>query len=120
MKRTKTTNPELIQVIRYLRKQSKETHANIWRDVSERLAKPRRNRTAVNLSSLARHSGPKETVVVPGKVLGSGTISHRVNVAALSFSEKAKQKILAARGKPMSLLQLAKKNPKGTNIKLIG
>lgn len=120
MKRTRTTNPELVQIIRYLKKQSGETHAHIWRDVAERLAKPRRNRTAVNLSRLDRHSGPKETVVVPGKVLGAGRISHRVNVAAFSFSDKAKAKIVAARGRPMSLPQLVKKNPKGTNVKLIG
>jgi len=58
--------------------------------------------------------------VVPGKVIGTGKIDHPITVAAFSFSEKAKEKIKVARGKAISLLQLIKKNPKGSNVKIIG
>jgi len=120
MKKVKTTNPELIKLIRFLKKKGNENKADIWRDIAEDLAKPRRKRLTVNLSRLNRHTQKNDVVVVPGKVLGAGAIDHPVTVAALAFSEKAKEKILAARGKCLSFSGLIKKNPKGSNIKIIG
>jgi len=118
--KTKTVNPELIRLIRFLRKKSRENKVKIWKDVAVRLAKARRKRIAVNVSRLNRYTEKKETIVVPGKVVGAGKLDHSVTVAAFAFSENAKEKIRAARGKPISLLQLVKKNPKGSNVKMIG
>jgi len=118
--KVKTTNPELIELIRFLKKQSRENKANIWWDIAERLAKPRRRFTAVNLSRLNRNTEKNEMVAVPGKVLGAGEINHPISVAAFTFSENAKEKIKAARGKCLSFSDLVKKNPKGSNIKIIG
>lgn len=120
MKKVKTTNPELIELIRFLKKQSRENKANIWRDIAERLAKPKRKRIAVNISHINRCTQKNEMVVVPGKVLGAGEMRHPVTVAAFAFSEKAKEKIKATRGKCLSFLDLIKKNPKGSNVKIIG
>jgi len=58
--------------------------------------------------------------VVPGKVLGAGRIDHPVHVAAFSFSDQARFKILRAKGKCLSILELMEKNPKGTNVKILG
>jgi large subunit ribosomal protein L18e len=120
MKKARTTNPELINLTRFLKKQSKESEAEIWRDVAERLLKPRRKRLSVNLSRLDRHTQTKEMVVVPGKVLGAGEISHPITIAAFAFSEIADKKIKAAKGKIVSFSELIKKNPKGTNVRIIG
>jgi large subunit ribosomal protein L18e len=120
VKKSKTTNPELIELIRFLRKQGKENQAKIWQDIAEDLAGPRRKRISVNLSHLNRHTEKNETVVVPGKVLGAGEIDHPITVAAFAFSEKGKAKIETARGKILSFADLVKKNPKGSNITIIG
>jgi large subunit ribosomal protein L18e len=120
VKKTKATNPELIRTIHFLEKQSKENKAKIWLDIAERLAKPRRNRIAVNLGRLNRHTEKNESVIVPGKVLGAGEINHSITVAAVAFSEKAKDKIQSVNGKCLSLFEIVKKNPKGSNIKIIG
>lgn len=120
MTKTKSTNPQLIQLIDFLRQKSKENDAKIWKDIAKRLAKPRRRRASVNVSRLNRHTNKKETVVIPGKVLGAGSIDHPINVAAFSFSRKAEEKIRAAKGKTISIHQLAKKNPKGSKVKIIG
>jgi len=120
VKKVRTTNPELIKLIRFLKKQSRENKVKIWRDIAERLAKPRRNRITVNVSRLNRCTEKKEIVVVPGKVLGAGKINHPITVAAFTFSEKAKEKIKGARGKCLSFFELVKKNPKGSNVKIIG
>ncbi|MEM2104849.1 MAG: 50S ribosomal protein L18e [Candidatus Bathyarchaeia archaeon] len=120
MKKVRTTNPELIKLIRLLKKQSKESNAAIWKKIAETLAKPRRKRVAVNLSRINRYTKKSDVVVVPGKVLGNGVINHPITVAAFDFSEKAKEKILTAKGKCLSIIDLVKKNPKGSNVKIIG
>lgn len=116
----KTTNPELIDLIRSLRKKAREGEARIWRSVADRLARSRQRRIAVNVSRLNRYTEEGETVVVPGKVLGAGKMDHPIHVAAFAFSERARLKILKAKGKCLSILELAKRNPKGTNVKIIG
>ena len=120
MRKVKTTNPALKELIIFLKRQSRENEVNIWRDVAERLAKPRRNRVAVNISRLNRYTQKNETVAVPGKVLGAGEMEHPITVAAFAFSEEAKEKITAARGKCLSFFDLIKKKPKGSNVRIIG
>ncbi|UCF45161.1 MAG: 50S ribosomal protein L18e [Candidatus Bathyarchaeota archaeon] len=119
MKETKSTNPELIQLIRFLKKQSREKNADIWRDVAKHLAKARKQRTAVNLSRINRHTQKSDMVVVPGKVLGAGTLNHSITVAAFSASGKAKEKLATAKAKYISIPELVKINPKGAKVKII-
>jgi len=119
VKETKSTNPEIVQLIRFLKKQGREKEADIWRDVAEHLAKPRRQRVAVNLSRINRYTQKRDMIVVPGKVLATGTLNHSVTVAAFSASEKAKEKLKAAKAKYLSIPELVKKNPKGSNVKII-
>ncbi|MGC8895423.1 MAG: 50S ribosomal protein L18e [Candidatus Bathyarchaeia archaeon] len=120
MRKVKATNPQLIELINFLKKESRENKVNVWKDIAERLAKPNKRRIAVNLSRLNRHTKRNDVVAVPGKVLGAGEINHPITVAAFAFSAKAKEKIKAAKGKCLSYFDLIKKNPKGSNVKIIG
>jgi large subunit ribosomal protein L18e len=120
MKQVRTTNPELISLIRLLKKQSRESEAKIWRDIADFLSRSRRRRIGVNVSRLNRYTKKGETVAVPGKVLGAGKIDHPIKVAAFTFSQPAQTKILKAKGKCLSLFDLMKRNPKGTDVKIIG
>jgi len=119
MKKIRATNPELITLIRTLRKSSRENKVKIWRDIADRLARSKQRRAAVNVSRLNRHTKDGETVVVPGKVLGAGEIDHPIKVAAFAFSKQAESKILGAKGKCLSIQELIERNPKGTNVKII-
>jgi large subunit ribosomal protein L18e len=119
VKETKSTNPELIQLIRFLKKQSREKEASIWRAVAKHLAKVKRQRVAVNLSRINRHTQEKDMIVVPGKVLGAGTIDHAITVAAFNASEKARNKLEAVKAKYLSIPELVEMNPKGTKVKII-
>ncbi len=119
MKKISTTNPELIKLIRTLRKKSRENKARIWRDIADRLAHSRQRRTTVNVSRLNRHTEKGETVAVSGKVLGSGKIDHPLKVAAFAFSKQAESKILKAKGECLSIQEMVEKNPKGTNVTII-
>ncbi len=120
MKKAKTVNPELIGLAHFLKSQGRENKAEIWSDLAERLIKPKRKRIAVNLSRLNRYTKRNDMVVVPGKVLASGEITHPIKVTAFTFSAKAREKIADARGKCLSFPDLVKKNPKGSNVKIIG
>jgi len=119
MKESRTTNPELIQLITLLKKEGREKQAGIWLDIAEYLSKTRNQRISVNLSRINRNTKRADTVVVPGKILGSGSINHAVTVASFGVSEKAKAKLTAAKAKYVSIPELLAKNPKGTNIKII-
>jgi large subunit ribosomal protein L18e len=119
VKRTGPTNIVVRRLIRSLVKAANTHGAPIWRAVAEELERPRRRRAAINLSRINRYTRPGETVVVPGKVLGSGTLDHPVVIAALSFSEKALEKITIAGGKAISILELVEANPRGSNVRIM-
>jgi large subunit ribosomal protein L18e len=119
MRETKTTNPELIQLIRLLKKESRERQAGIWLDIAEYLSKTRSHRISVNLSTLNRNTKRSDVIVVPGKLLGSGSINHAVTVASFGASQKAKDKLVAAKSKYLSIPELLEKDPKGANVRII-
>lgn len=119
MRETKTTNPQLIELISILRKQSKEQDAPIWYDVADYLAKTRSQRVAVNLSTINRNSVKSDVVIVPGKVLASGALDHPVTIASFEVSNSAKAKLEAAQSKFITIKELLQQNPKGSNVKII-
>jgi large subunit ribosomal protein L18e len=61
-----------------LRNAFKRNKAPIWRALQEELAGPRANRREINVRRLAEITKADELVVVPGKVLGTGSLGHRV------------------------------------------
>ena len=109
----------MIELEKSLHKTSKETQAPIWVALSKALRKTRKNMAEVNVGRIARYTKEGETVAVPGKILGNGMIEHKITVAAVNFSKEAKDKILNAGGKCLTINDLLKTNPKGTKIKLM-
>ncbi len=120
MKKGRADNPQLTNLIRFLRKAARENDAKIWDAVADALSKPRRRRASVNLSRINRHTEKNHLVAVAGKVLGSGTIDHPLTVAAFVFSATAKEKIKKAKGKCLTFPDLIKRHPKGSNVKIVG
>lgn len=116
VKPTGPTNPMLIKVIRELKRTSVKQKVNIWKRVAQDLEKPTRQRREVNLITLNKYTKPKETVIIPGKVLSDGELDHEVTVAAWKFSEGAKKKLKNA----ITIPELLKKNPKGKDVRIIG
>ncbi len=98
-------NKRLLQLANKLRKAKKP----FWGKVRELLLKPRRKRIAVNISKIDKYSREGETIIVPGKVLGTGTITKPIRIAAFSFSESAKRMIKEAGGKIESIETLLEK-----------
>ena len=119
MRKHGSLNPELLSTIRLLREKAKENDAAIWSDVADRLSSSKRRLAAVNISRLNRYTKEKETVIVPGKVLGAGKIDHPLFVGAFSFSHAAIAKISKAKGKCLSIPDLLKRNPKGSGVRIM-
>ena len=104
------TNPRLTDLIAELKSTSRSKDADVWRDVADRLEKPRANHAEVNLGRIERYAREDETVIVPGKVLGSGALRKNVTVAAVDFSSSAATKNDQV-GETVKLEQLLEDNP---------
>ena len=114
------SNVHLSGLISELRTIGREKEAGIWRTTAKLLEKSSKNWPSINVSRLEYNVKGNEKIVVPGKLLGSGSISKKVTVGAYSFSDAARVKIEAVGGKCVGLAEMAKKNPKGSGLRLMG
>ena len=119
-KRTGPTNLHLRSLIANLRKKAIQDSSPLWKRLASDLERPTRNRRIVNLSRINRFTKDNDTIVVPGKVLGSGIINHKVTVAAFAFSDGALEKLKKQNCSIMSISELMQKNPKTSEIRIIG
>ena len=113
-KNANPTNPVLLETIENL----EEQEAPIWSEVAQNLGKVNRKRAEVNLSDIERIAEDGDTVVVPGKVLGSGRLTKEVDVAAFKASKGAKKQIKES-GEFMFIQDLVDENPEGSEVKVI-
>lgn len=106
------TNPVLVETILMAKKHS------AWMPLSSILSGPRVGFSNINIQDINSLEGLKdnEIVVVPGKVLSQGNLDKKIKVAALSFSEKAKEKL---KGSCSLLIDEIKKNPGAKGIKIV-
>ena len=109
----------LQKLIIELKRAATKNDSAIWKRIASDLAKPTRNQRVVNIYKINQHTQENETIIVPGKVLGTGDLTHKVNVAAYKFSDEAHKKI-NANGSAMTIEELVKQNPQGKKIKIIG
>ena len=120
MSRTGPTNPVLQNIIAELKKRANVQRVSLWKRVALDLEKATRNRRLVNLSKLNRVTKEDDIVIVPGKVLGTGKLEHKITISAFQFSESAKDKLKKAGANIVSLLDVSKDSPKGKKIRIIG
>ncbi|MCK4484823.1 MAG: 50S ribosomal protein L18e, partial [Candidatus Thorarchaeota archaeon] len=92
------TDPNTRALINSLKKTSTKYDVRIWKRVAELIARPARKRATVNVGKIGRHTRAGDIIVVPGKILGSGIIPHKVTVAAMNASTTARSAIVNAGG----------------------
>jgi large subunit ribosomal protein L18e len=112
-------NSELKKVIRALGDASRSSGKQIWAALADELDKPKRRRVSVNLSKITRNSKEGDVVAVPGKVLASGSIGPSLTVAAFSFSDSAREKILASGSQVLSLFELIEQSVEPSRIRIV-
>ena len=117
---SRKSNSELVKTIDELKKASRENDAPIWKSIANKLEGPSRNWPVVNISKLEYNVSKNGKAVIPGKIMGSGTLSKKVTVSAYSFTKSAVEKIEGAGGKCMIYNDFIKKNPTGKDVMVIG
>ena len=113
-------NEHRIRMARDLKRASLRHHAPIWRRVSEYALKPSAARRSTNVNSIDAHTRQDDVVVFPGKVLGTGTISHRISLFCFGISESAASKIRQAGGRILDHTSIVSERPTGREVVLLG
>ena len=103
-----------------LQSHSRKTKQKIWFAASEEILSSRKNRPQVNVGLISRNSKEGSRVLVPGKVLGSGKIDHRVTVGAYSFSKEAKKKITSSGGTCLDIREFENSLTSVKDVLLLG
>jgi large subunit ribosomal protein L18e len=111
------TNPHKEKLIEKLKEHSNKESSNFWKRISKELQKSTRRTREVNLNKLNKYTKENEVIMVPGKILGTGNLDHKLTIASFSITESAKDKL---KGNLISIQELIKKDPKGKNIRIIG
>ena len=119
----------LVKLYKFL---SRRTTSKFNKCVLKRLLNSRVNRTPVSLSKLAKYAQrksitdlQKEKKDIIFAIVGTVTNDTRVidipemKVCALKFTEKARERIIAAKGKCITFDQLAINRPNGENVVLL-
>jgi len=109
----KKTNPGLVETIIAAKKNKG------WNEVASMLSGSRRKRVEVNIDDLNKDTKGGEFVIVPGKVLSIGEMDKKIKVVALSFSERAKEKLNKAGCELLTIVEGIKKNPEAKEVKII-
>lgn len=113
-------NTLVYDTTRALSKAFKNNKAPLWRALEKELAGTSANRREINVRRLAEITSPNEVVAVPGKVLGTGSLGHKLTVCAFSISETAAKKVIESGGKVMTFDDLIKEHPDGRGVRIIG
>ena len=114
------TNQVVILMARDLKKASTKNDAPIWAKLAEYALKPSIARRHINLNRIGQLTKDADTVVFPGKVLGTGDIHHKITLCSFSISNSAATKILEKGGKVISFSDLIKKHLTGKGVVLLG
>lgn len=73
-----------------------EHYQKLWKRAYSLVEVPARRRHTVSVSKLDKSTKDGENIIVPGKVLSEGEMRHRINIAAMEFSEPALKRLKKA------------------------
>jgi large subunit ribosomal protein L18e len=110
-KRTKAKrNPEIMETINLAKK-------NNLLDLAKKLSAPRSQYKNINLDDLEKAEG--DNILVVGKILGSGEINRKMGVAALGFSDSARDSLNKTGCDIKSIKMAIEKNPKMEGVTIL-
>ena len=106
-------NQIVLHMIKDLKQASKKNEAPICSRLAELAIKPSSSRRVVNLTRIIKTTKDNDVLFVPGKVLGTGNISHKIILSSFSMSTTAAKKIIQTGGTIMTYSDMIKKYPTG-------
>jgi large subunit ribosomal protein L18e len=72
------------------------------------------------LGQIDKFASDNDVIIVPGKVLGTGNLSHKISLCSFSISATGAKKIIESGGKILDISQIIKNHPTGKGVKIIG
>jgi large subunit ribosomal protein L18e len=87
-----------------------EKESELRTKVYDIASRSRRRRVAVNLDKIGKCAKENESVIVPGKVLGGGTIGKKISICAVEFSRDALEKLKGAGCSVVGVEEILKKD----------
>ena len=114
------TNQVVLEMVKTLSSASKKNKAPIWGRLADLALKPTIAKRTINLGQLDKFVSDNDVVVVPGKVLGTGSLSHKITLCSFSISVSSAKKVQQSGGKILDISQLIKNHPTGKGVKIIG
>ena len=114
------TNAIVLHMAKELKEASKNNKAPIWSKLAELALKPSSARRTINISKIDKLTKNGDVIIVPGKVLGTGDMSHKITLCSFSISNSGAQKILQQGGNILSYSELIKNHPTGKGVTIIG
>lgn len=105
------SNPFLINTIVQLKKTNPA--------VAKLLSLPKKKWAAVNLSQIDKLVKEDEKIFVPGKILSSGELTKKVKLVSWNISEKALEKVKAAKAEFIYLADEIKTNKELKGVKML-
>ena len=113
-------NQIVIQMIKELKNASKKNDAPIWLKLAKSALKSNSNQKTINLKKIDANSDDGNAVIIPGKVLGTGRISHKITLSSFSISNSAAKKIKESGGEVLKFSDMIERFPTGKGVKIIG
>ncbi len=113
-------NELLLGAVLTLKQAFRKNKAKVYSVAAESLQKSKSKRPLANVGKIGRVTKAGDVVLVPGKVLGAGDLTHDVVVGAFSFSRGSIEKISKAGGKVLSLGEMVERYPSGKGVILVG
>ena len=107
-------------MVKDLKQASKKNEAPIWSRLADLAIKPSSSRRVVNLTRINKTTKENDVLFVPGKVLGTGNISHKITLSSFSMSTTSANKIIQTGGKIMTYSDMIKKYPTGKGVIIFG
>ena len=114
------TNQLVQSMVKDLKSASTKNKAPIWSNLAEMALKPKVAKRIINIAKINTVTADNDVVVIPGKVLGTGNISHKITLCSFSISTSAAKKIKDAGGKIITYSDLISKFPTGKGVRIIG
>ena len=113
-------NQVVLHMVKDLKQASKKNEAPIWSKLADLAIKPSSSRRVINLTRINKNTKENDILFVPGKVLGTGDISHKITLSSFSMSAPAANKIIQTGGKIMTYSDMIKKYPTGKGVIIFG
>ena len=85
-------NQVVLNMIKDLKQASKKNEASIWSRLANLAIKTSSSKRVVNLTRINKITKENDILFVPGKVLGTGNLSHKVTFVPFQYQQQQQKK----------------------------